>query len=1127
MNWRIAILALALLLPPAAWSQQARHVEGSLGNGATYLFDVPAQWNGTLLLFSHGYARGPDNPPRNVARREKDWLLAHGYALIGSSYASTGWAIEQAVPDQLATLDAFIAQFGQPRRTIAWGSSMGGLVTAAIMERHGQRVDGGLLLCASAAGTLGMMNAALDGAFVFKTLVAPGADLPVLFTAQGEQARQQIAAWKQQLDQAQDSAEGRARIALAASLAQIPPWIAANEALPAAHDLAGQQRQLYLGLLGGTLLPRDDQEKRAGGNFSWNTGIDYAEQLARSGREPMVRALYQQAGLSLENDLAALARAPRVQAHPQALGYMKQNYVPSGNLSRPVLLLQAIADPVTLVELSGDYAQLARQAGHSELVREAYVERSGHCNFTQAETLAALLTLERRIEQGNWDSAGQDGAAAPALNGLAASLALDGAAFTDYRPAALLRACSTREQYCAGEIPPRVSAPGRYSGYAATPYNDFVRSSQYVAAADGTRLAVDLYRPAKAGKLAEEKLPVLLVHYTSGRRHPDPLKHAARIQQLGLTELLRSGYVVAWMEPRGVGASFGASNGFITPRMGQDVAAVIAWLAAQSWSSGKVAMLGTSNGGLIQSMAAAETPPSLVAMAPSVANPNFYYQLYPNGVSAVGGAGSPAAREAAASPRPPATPVDEDTAPDYPLLKAAQAEHQGNFGMSAEWLPNMFRDSFNPRVGYAPGLAAAPIEAAARIKRAKLRIYQMAGWFDSSPGGQLAAYKLWGDKIVVGAWPHNILAADSGGPLLSVEYRRWFDAVLKGIDNGIVDEPPVYYQTLHAEPGAEWRFAADWPIPTQQPTRYYLGAGPANSVDSVNDGALLTVKPRSKAGHDRYQVDYDIVAFDGKFNRLSRRWEGDMRPGVDAKGLTYTTAPLNADTEMTGHPVAHLWVSSSAPDGNFILYLEEVDASGKSLYVTDGVMRAAHRQVRSLSPWKDLGVPYHRSLASAYAPLSPKRAVELAFDFNPISYVFRKGNRIRVTVTGAEKNTYQLPPGADPKAAPSITLHRDRRHASYLSLPLVPAKSSRYSGKATVVAGAVNYAGPAEFYPSARNSYLHLGERWIKCAGTLPTTAKLRRNYVCSSSLGRLAVERQGDGIRLKGQGVAFAGSGY
>jgi pimeloyl-ACP methyl ester carboxylesterase len=444
-----AVLACAPAFAQDA--QPARHLEGRLASGASYVFDVPAAWNGTVLLFSHGYSSAPGNPARNVARNEKDWLLAHGYALAGSSYARTGWAVEEAVPDQLATLDAFAAQVGKPKQTIAWGTSMGGLVTIALAEQHPARIDGALAMCASAAGTLGMMNAALDGAYVFKTLAAPDSSLPVLFDRAGDEGKADLAAWQRELDRAQATPAGRARIALAATLAQVP-WADPAQGSQAGAGDAAQQALLYRRLPGATLLPRDDQQRRAGGNFSWNTGIDYAGQLAASGRGEFVRRLYQQAGISLEHDLAALAGAPRIGSDPAAVRYMRSHYAPNGAIARPMLLMQQVVDPLTLVELSGDYARMVRSAGRGALLREAYIERAGHCNFSPAETLAALAAVERRIEQDAWPDGGESRAGtAAAFNALAASLGQGASAFVDYNPPAFLRPCSGSEASCKGE----------------------------------------------------------------------------------------------------------------------------------------------------------------------------------------------------------------------------------------------------------------------------------------------------------------------------------------------------------------------------------------------------------------------------------------------------------------------------------------------------------------------------------------------------------------------------------------------------------------------------------------------------------------------------------------------------
>lgn len=398
----LALLLAALPLASSAVDGEAaspRHLEGRLPNGASYVFDVPAAWNGKLLLYSHGYARGPENPAHNAPGKEKEALLAAGYALAGSSYARTGWAVEEAIPDQLATLDVFASRVGKPARTYAWGSSMGGLVTIALVEGAPARFDGALVMCASAGGTVGMMNAALDGAWTLRALAAPGASeaaLPVLLTSSGEQMRQDLAAWQKLLDAQQATPAGRARIGLAATLAQVPAWT------PQPADDAARQGLLYKGFLPATMLPRAEQNQRAGGNPSWNTGIDYAALLERSGQAGFVRTLYAEAGLDLSADLARLAKAPRITADERAVDYMRRFYAPTGKVSAPVLLMQTANDPVTLVEMSGDYAARVRERSGEGMVRAAYLGQVGHCNFDAEQTLGAIDALVRRSEGGQW-----------------------------------------------------------------------------------------------------------------------------------------------------------------------------------------------------------------------------------------------------------------------------------------------------------------------------------------------------------------------------------------------------------------------------------------------------------------------------------------------------------------------------------------------------------------------------------------------------------------------------------------------------------------------------------------------------------------------------------------------------
>src|SRR5437773_3785604 len=140
-----ALVSLLLLL--AACSQQAtpqatrttgpQTITGSIGSAA-YDIQVPERWNGTLFLYSHGYvAPGGSNRAQAAPTADaRTWLLGQRYAIAGSAYSSTGWALEDAFKDQIALLDFFARRLGKPQRVIAWGTSLGGIVTAGLVQLH-------------------------------------------------------------------------------------------------------------------------------------------------------------------------------------------------------------------------------------------------------------------------------------------------------------------------------------------------------------------------------------------------------------------------------------------------------------------------------------------------------------------------------------------------------------------------------------------------------------------------------------------------------------------------------------------------------------------------------------------------------------------------------------------------------------------------------------------------------------------------------------------------------------------------------------------------------------------------------------------------------------------------------
>lgn len=397
----LALIMITVLCGSAAAQQ---HITGSLPDGATYVIDVPATWNGTLLLYSHGYVvPGGENPAEDVGDPlTGGYLLAAGYALAGSSYATTGWAVQQAIPDQIATLGVFQTDVGTPTTTIAWGHSLGGMITAGLVQEYPSSFNAALPMCGVVGGGVGTWNEGLDAEFAFNTLVAGGALQVVDIT----NPSQNLTNAEEFLAAAQATAQGQARIALAAALADVPGWYDPASAEPPKKDYTDQQTNQF-DWLANVDFPfvfafRAELEARAGGNPSFNNGVDYETQLKNSADYAEVKALYKAAGLSLNADLATLAAAPRISADPGALTYLSNYIIYNGQLPFPVLTMHTVGDGLVPVEEENAYAQVVGEAGDSAELKQTFIHRAGHCEFTPAETITALQTLELRLSSGKW-----------------------------------------------------------------------------------------------------------------------------------------------------------------------------------------------------------------------------------------------------------------------------------------------------------------------------------------------------------------------------------------------------------------------------------------------------------------------------------------------------------------------------------------------------------------------------------------------------------------------------------------------------------------------------------------------------------------------------------------------------
>jgi pimeloyl-ACP methyl ester carboxylesterase len=169
-----AAAALALVVP-AATAATPVDVSGEL-SGAPYRIVVPANWNGTLLVHAHGYRDAADHPgevddrsaPVAPSAALEPVLLAQGYALAGSAYASNGWAVQDGISDTRRLVSHFRGAVGTPSRTLLWGFSMGSVVTLALAEQTAGHFDGYLAACAVGAGTTRAWDGAVATSLAYK-----------------------------------------------------------------------------------------------------------------------------------------------------------------------------------------------------------------------------------------------------------------------------------------------------------------------------------------------------------------------------------------------------------------------------------------------------------------------------------------------------------------------------------------------------------------------------------------------------------------------------------------------------------------------------------------------------------------------------------------------------------------------------------------------------------------------------------------------------------------------------------------------------------------------------------------------------------------------------------------------
>ncbi|WP_157641295.1 alpha/beta hydrolase family protein [Longispora albida] len=404
----VAGVVLAGLAAPAAAAEPVVHT-GQI-DGAKYRVEVPPNWNGELLLYSRGYVTpGVPADADTVFRPYADdaglkaLLLGRGYALAASGYSGTGFAVEEALRDQRMLLDWFDRNVGKPRRTYAWGASMGGLVSSLLAERNPGRFSGVLSLCGNVAGPTTEYNLRLDTAYAVKTLLAPGSDLQIVNISDGAANEAKFSAV---VGSAMNTAQSRAKLALANALSNQGGWFDPHSPKPASVEEAVFWQSINNRFaVGGNLWGkgRVDIEQRAGGNPLWNYGVDYRRSLDRSTEKDLVLRAYAEAGIDLDTDLAALNAGATVKPDPAAVLRL-QALVPWATPGAPVLTMHTTGDQAVPVGNQRWYGDQAARFGGD--VKQVYIERGFHCSFSPAELLTGIEQVRHRAKTGRWADLG-------------------------------------------------------------------------------------------------------------------------------------------------------------------------------------------------------------------------------------------------------------------------------------------------------------------------------------------------------------------------------------------------------------------------------------------------------------------------------------------------------------------------------------------------------------------------------------------------------------------------------------------------------------------------------------------------------------------------------------------------
>jgi len=515
-------------------------------------------------------------------------------------------------------------------------------------------------------------------------------------------------------------------------------------------------------------------------------------------------------------------------------------------------------------------------------------------------------------------------------------------------------------------VPPAIVASillGSAAAHAAAaarepspPSYGIVMREAWIPMPDGVRLAADVYLPS--GGKPGERFPVLL-EYLPYR------KNEARAESYALySYFVRRGYAVARVDIRGTGGSEGRLIEYeYTEQEQADGDAVIAWLATQPFSTGRVGMFGISWGGFNSIHMAMRNPPALKAIIAVDATDDLYHDdvHFMDGMMHVD-----------------SWEMGQDLrnllpgAPDFTI-------DEKYFEQRFDTPPWML--TYKRQQRYGPFWKRAALRE--RYDSIRIPTFMIGGWYDGyrdSVPRMLERLKA-PTKAIVGPWHHAF--PHDAYPKPQIEWRReavrWYDHWLKGRDTGIMDEPrfAVFVRDWHPpgpvlrEVTGQWRFEDGWPIRRVQ----------QRTLHPQPNHTLADAVPAAETHQLRYVPSTGIEAGGPVM------WWGDVAPDqrpTDAFSLVYDTDPLEHDLEILGLPRALLRVSADATQADWFARLSDVAPDGTVTQVAGAGINGAQR-VSVESP----------------SAIEPGQAFPLEIEMHFTSWVFPRGHRIRLAVNNA------------------------------------------------------------------------------------------------------------------------------